>query len=132
MRQEMFNEKANSMCIKRVGMNTVVEPAQQAAPVNSRLTKSITNAINAAKNYGMQVDIMPLRLGKFLWEDNKYVCDADFNINITCDAPLTMGSIAWNGDVYLYCNRGDKIEILLIIHLKKYGTLEDTTNLEKQ
>ena len=52
----------------------------------------------------------------------------------SCDAALTISSIAWHGDVYLCCNRGAKVEKISdkkfkeIWDGKKYKELRQAVN----
>jgi radical SAM protein with 4Fe4S-binding SPASM domain len=101
---------ADALGVKRVSMWPVVNPEQCRLEPNIDVTTEIADAIHYAEVKGMAVDMYPIRLKNYIWDGNKYIDIAGSFVDMKCNAPFICASIAWDGEVNLCCNYGDKVE----------------------
>lgn len=99
---------ANCLGVRRVSMWPVFSSEQ--LHTNKDLVNMIARAIHFADKKGMAVDLYPTRLENYIWDGDSYVSTDNFLIDDKCNAPLTCTGINWDGDVYLCCNYGAKVE----------------------
>lgn len=111
---ELFEivERARNLGVKRIGMGSVVTPAEYSVKPTKDVLGNITRAINYAEKNAILVDIFPTRMGDYVWDGNCYVDANRFYVDENCDAPLTCASISWDGDVFLCCNEGELVDNL--------------------
>jgi radical SAM protein with 4Fe4S-binding SPASM domain len=101
---------SNEMGIRRVSMWLVAELQQCRLVMGKEVVEKIAEAIEFAEEKGMAVDLYPTRLGEYIWNGEKYIKLNNSLIDMKCNAPFTCTGINWEGDVYLCCNYGDKVE----------------------
>ena len=93
-----------------MGFGLVTNPDEYAP----ELSKSIREIIKETKNYldnkGMLNDLYPTKVGNFLWDGNDYYHESNYIVDRNCNAPFVSASIGFNGDIYLCCNVGEKVD----------------------
>lgn len=96
--------------VKRIGMGLVIHPNKYRAEVSDQLIEMLNTSIMYANEKKIFIDLLPTKIGKYIWNGINYSENNNYYIDKTCDAPFNTASIGWNGNIYLCCNYGDYVD----------------------
>ncbi len=128
---------AHSLGIRRIGCGLVTQPDKYSANQDEKLCSELERAYNYIKEQGMFLSVYPTKIGAYVFYGEKYYKASDFLVSTACNAPFVSATIAYNGDVFLYCNIGDCVgnvsdsSFLELWQGQRYNMLRQAVNDEQ-
>lgn len=128
---------AHSLGIRRIGCGLVTQPDKYSANQDEKLCSGLERAYNYIKEQGMFLSVYPTKIGAYVFYGEKYYKASDFLVSTACNAPFVSATIAYNGDVFLYCNIGDCVgnvsdsSFLELWQGQRYNMLRQAVNDEQ-
>lgn len=96
--------------IRRMGFGLVVSPKEFSPDTNDDLRDMITKTKMFLDKENILNDLYPTKIGEYVWDGDGYYHQSNYLVDKYCNAPYVSASISYNGDVFLCCNVGEKVE----------------------
>ncbi len=94
----------HSLGVRRLGMGPIVHPSEFRLRITDSVLSAITAAINLASDLGMFIEIVPTRLGEYVWVEDHFAPTGSYVVDTDCDAGTMWVAPGLNGNVYPCCN----------------------------